>query len=128
MTKKLPMQPVYNDENGHVRFQENKVVRRLLDEAQKRGFGLNELGCCGFPREDQEQFAQLIGYSLSGAGDLSYFSSETLDAAYATLEAGKSEHEARADYLREQLDAFKNAVRPAIAGLFGVHPDDLSQS
>jgi hypothetical protein len=125
VTKKLPMQPVYNDEHGHIRFQENKVVRRLLEESQKRGFGLNELACCGFSSEDQEQFAQLIGYSLSGASDLSYFSSETIEAAHVSFTDRKSEHEARADYLREQLDAFKAAIRPAVAELFGIHPDDL---
>lgn len=126
MTKKMPMQPVINDEHGHLRFDANLVVRRLLDEAQKRGFGLNELACCSFPREHREQFAQLIGYSLSGASDLSYFSTETLEAAHASFTGGKSEHEARADHLRDQLDAFKAAIRPAVAALFGVHPDDLN--
>lgn len=126
MAKKLPMQPVINDEHGHLRFDANLVVRRLLDESQKRGFGMNELAACGFPREHQEQFAQLIGYSLSGASDLSYFSSETLEAARVTFETGKGEHEARADHLRDTLKAFKDCVRPAVAELFGVHPDDLS--
>lgn len=125
MTKKLPMQPVINDEHGHVRFDANLVVRKLLDESQKRGFGMNELACCDLPREHREQFAQLIGYSLSGASELGYFSTETIEAAHASFTEGKTEHEARADYLREQLDAFKVAIRPAVADLFGVHPDDL---
>jgi hypothetical protein len=30
-----------------------------------------------FDREDWEQFAQLIGYSLDGFGELSYVSQET---------------------------------------------------
>ena len=33
----------------------------------------------GFSQEDQEQFAQLIGYSVSGFGDLSYVSDDTFD-------------------------------------------------
>lgn len=125
MAKKLPMQPVINDDHGHLRFDANLVVRRLLDESQKRGFGLNELAACGFPNEHQEQFAQLIGYSLSGASDLSYFSTETIEAAQASFENGKSEHEARADHLRETLDTFKERMRQPVADLYGIHPDDL---
>jgi len=32
-----------------------------------------------FSQEDREQFAQLIGYSLSGFGELSYVSDETCE-------------------------------------------------
>ena len=38
---------------------------------------MNDLNSRVFSIEDREQFAQLIGYSVSGFGDLSYVSDET---------------------------------------------------
>jgi hypothetical protein len=73
-----PLQPLALDPQGILRFQENKVVRFLLEEASKgRQCDLNKIACYDFPQEDQEQFAQLIGYSLSGFSELSYVSDET---------------------------------------------------
>lgn len=46
---------------------------------------MNDLACMEFSQEDREQFAQLIGYSLSGYGDLSYVSDESYDAAESTV-------------------------------------------
>ncbi len=40
----------------------------------------------GFSDEDREQFAQLIGYSLNGFGELSYVSEETYEAAERSAE------------------------------------------
>jgi len=68
------MQPIIKDKNGHARFKENALVRLLLDESQKRGFGLNELARRDFPQSDWEEFYQLIGYSLSGYHELSMVS------------------------------------------------------
>lgn len=81
--KKPPMQPVGWDGKGVVRFQGNAVVRQLLDQSSARGFDLNNLSiaCQDAPQADWEQFAQLIGYSVSGFGDLSYASPETIDKA-----------------------------------------------
>lgn len=75
--------------DGIVRFRENVLVRALLAEAQKRGFGLNELVGVSATQEDQEQFAQLIGYSLSGYHELSYVSDEAaLAASKVAADAG----------------------------------------
>jgi hypothetical protein len=68
------MQPLVTDDNNVIRFRENTLVRKLLDEAQKRGYGLNQLAGRDFPQEDWEQFYQLIGYSLSGYHELSLVS------------------------------------------------------
>ncbi len=72
--KKHPIQPVVVVDGVH-RFKENKIVRFLLEDGP---FDMNDLAiraCQGqFSDEDQEQFAQLIGYSVSGACDLSYVS------------------------------------------------------
>ena len=77
---KHPIQPVEVDSRGVKRFKENKVVRWLLDNGGK---DLNDIARQGFDREEQEQFAQLIGYSLSGASDLGYMSDAVLQAAEA---------------------------------------------
>lgn len=64
------MQPIVFDDQGTARFQENAIVRYILDAGP---FDLNQIACLpGVSREDRAQFAQLIGYSVSGYGDLSY--------------------------------------------------------
>lgn len=79
-----PIQPLATDEHGTVRFRSNAIVRYLLDNG---GIDMNKLACIEFPQEDREQFAQLIGYSLSGFGELDYVTDETYSAAELTLEA-----------------------------------------
>lgn len=74
---KHPMQPVYDD-HGIARFKDNKIVRYLLDNG---GTDLNKIACMQFDQNDEEQFAQLIGYSVGGFGDLSYASAEVIAAA-----------------------------------------------
>jgi len=75
---KVPMQPIVIAGDGVVRFKENKMVSHLLDFAEPLGCGLNELTRMDFSQEDRMQFAQLIGYSVSGYGDLSYASDESV--------------------------------------------------
>lgn len=67
-----PMQPIVMDPHGVVRFKANPIVRLLLDYASERGLDLNKLAIMQFSDEDRSQLAQLIGYSVSGYGDLSY--------------------------------------------------------
>jgi hypothetical protein len=75
----LPLQPLALDEDGVMRFQANAIVRYLLDAGP---FGMNDLANIPFSVEDQEQFAQLIGYSLCGFRELSYVRDETYEAAH----------------------------------------------
>ena len=82
---------------GVMRFKENAIVRRLLDESTKRGYSLNEIardGICleTFSQADWEQFYQLIGYSLGGYHELSQVSDES--ALEATEAAKKVSPEA----------------------------------
>jgi len=70
------MQDIEVDEHGVVRFAENKIVSFLLKNG---GFNMNELA--NFSRDDRQQFAQLIGYSVSGFGDLDYASKKIVEAA-----------------------------------------------
>ncbi len=123
-----PIQPLAKDDMGVVRFKENKLVRELLDHGQRTGFGLNELAVklsgpeCA---DDWRQFAQLIGYSLLGYGDLNYVDDDTYNAATRMYEQGEDERVARVVALQEELDTLREALREPMARLFGVHPDDL---
>lgn len=79
-----PMQHVRWDGKGVIRVRENAIVRWMLDRGQAAGvFDLNDIARTPFPPEDREQFAQLIGYSVSGAGDLSEMSYATMNVADA---------------------------------------------
>lgn len=69
----MPMQPVYVDKHGTNRFVENRIVRYLLDNG---GIDMNAIARLNFPDDHQEQFAQLIGYSLSGFAELDYVTDE----------------------------------------------------
>ena len=75
-----PMQPLVWD-GKVIRFKENALVKYLLDWASARGCSLNELARVPASRTDQEQLAQLIGYSVSGFGELYYARDKTVKAA-----------------------------------------------
>lgn len=79
---KHPLQPVANDGNGVWRFKSNKIIEYLFDSGK---LDLNEIARMRFTAEDKMQLAQLLGYSLSGYGDLSYVTDESYDAAHASL-------------------------------------------
>ena len=119
-----PIQPLALDNNGVMRFKQNAIVRYLLD---KGPFDMNHLACEKFSQEDRVQFAQLIGYSLSGFGELGYVDGDTYDAA-ALIAEGETEDKARIMALTEQLDDLRQDLRKPMAVLFGVHPDDLSKN
>jgi len=78
-----PMQPIMMDDRGVARFRENKYVRFLLDMGP---FDLNKLSRLDFPDEDYEQLMQLIGYSVSGYGDLSTVSRSSVERADTEVE------------------------------------------
>lgn len=80
---KHPIQPLYQDEHGTIRFKENKIVRFLLDAGP---YDMNKIACMPFDNEDREQFAQLIGYSWTGASDLSYVSDRVVEKSMAKYE------------------------------------------
>ncbi len=81
---KLPMQPIHVTDDGTVRFVSNRIVRWLLDAGP---FDMDQIAMLpGITREEHEQFAQLIGYSVSSFGDLSYAQPETVKAADAEAE------------------------------------------
>ena len=70
MKTKHPMQPLVVDAHNVVRFKPNAIVLALLDS--NTVLDLNKIATMDFSVEDRNQLAQLIGYSVSGWGDLSY--------------------------------------------------------
>lgn len=79
----LPMQPVWRDNDGVIRFKPNGIVQYLLDFG---GIDMNLIAIMHkrdgtFTDEEMSQFAQLIGYSVSGFGDLDYVTDEQYKAA-----------------------------------------------
>ena len=71
-----PVQPIVMVD-GVERFKQNAIVRWLLDRDMHI---LNKIAM-DFSREDQEQFYQLTGHSLSGFGGLPFVSAETVARA-----------------------------------------------
>jgi hypothetical protein len=70
------MQPLAWDDHGTLRFKANRIVRDMLDLATKAGImDMNTIAIDAqlhgkYTREEQQQFAQLIGYSLTGYSEL----------------------------------------------------------
>jgi len=115
--KKLPIQPIVDN-----RFVENKIVSYLLD---KGGIDMNKLAIMDFPNDDRSQFAQLIGYSVSGWSTLSYVSDEEYNTA-TTISYENAELEARNQALRDTLDELRTSIKSAALTLFKIHEDDLT--
>ena len=104
------------------RFTENKIVSYLLDAGP---FDMNQLAVMNFDQGDSEQFAQLIGYSVSGFSTLSYVSNETYGAVEAMSNGENNELLARISDLEETIEEMKKHLRPAACAVFSIHPDDL---
>ncbi len=119
---KHPIQPLGKDEHGVLRFKANAIVRFLLDNGP---YDLNQLAVRQFTDEDREQFAQLIGYSLSGVGELGYVKNETYETAARMAGAGQTEDQARIQYLEETLETVRAGLREIVPSVFRIHPDDL---
>jgi hypothetical protein len=108
------MQPLVKDEHGTIRFKENAIVQYLLKQGP---FDMNHLACQRFSAEDREQFAQLIGYSLGGFGELGYVSEEAYNSAEKMYDQGVPELEARNAVLRTELETIRAGVRAPIEQL-----------
>lgn len=121
LEQKHPIQPLVMV-NNVLRFKENAIVSYLLD---KGGFGMNKLAVLPFSREDREQFAQLIGYSHCGFGELGYASDEVYSAAELMHKAGIDEKDARIAVLESNLADVRDGVKKAACAVFSINPDDL---
>jgi hypothetical protein len=76
--KSHPLQPLIQDQHGTLRFKANAIVQFLLEHGPH---DLNKLALMDFSDEDRIQFAQLVGYSLSGFSELSYVDDATYEQA-----------------------------------------------
>ena len=117
-----PIQPMAADENGTVRFKQNKIVDWLWREKK---IDLNEIAMQGFPWEDQQQFAQLLGYSLNGYGDLGYVDHIAYDTAYLMSTLNMSSSEARIVALEGKLAKARAGMQAGVAELFDKHPEEI---
>jgi len=120
----FPLQPIVTIDKV-TRFVSNAIVRRLMEHGRSTGLSLNELAEITFAREDWVQFAQLIGYSLSGFGELSYVTRLDIDRAEAAATAGTDAKDKLIKTLEIQLKDLRDALRPVVAELYNIHPDDL---
>lgn len=104
---KHPFQPLYLDDHGTLRFKPNKIINYLFET---RKLDLNAIASMPFPVEDREQIAQMLGYSHSGFGDLSYVTNETW---YASRNASKfdSSLQARYNAVCNELAELKKTIK-----------------
>lgn len=117
-----PIQPIFKEDNGTVRFKANVIVRRLLDTGP---FDMNDIATWDVTDDDRRQFAQLIGYSLGGYSELMSYVDEEHYQAAAALTDNVDPRDAQIAYLRETIQGIRRALRPALAKLYEMHPDDF---
>ncbi|MDD1958982.1 hypothetical protein NP534_02590 [Pseudomonas sp. 39004] len=82
------MQPVVAAADGVIRFKQNQIIRDMLDLCEKHGLGLSEIAARDYEKDDRSQLMQLIGYSVSG---------------YGNLDCSRAKHVMRADEKAESL-------------------------
>ena len=84
------MQPVEMADDGVIRFKANKIIRWLYNLPKDRPIpDLNEISIIAQTsgwEDDMVQFWQLLGYSVSGYGDLSFVPPEIIERADAEAE------------------------------------------
>lgn len=119
------IQPTVTDINKIVRFKENKIVTYLLDSHPS--VDMNAIARGDFTQDDRQHFAQLIGYSVSGWGGLSYVDDDTYRAVEAMME-GQTETQARISTLQREMNYIREAFREPIARIYGIAPEDLNRT
>lgn len=71
---KYKNQPLIRDFNNCIRFNENRIISKLVEIARRHGYDLSEIAkethSGKFSQGEVEQLLQLIGYSVSGFCDL----------------------------------------------------------
>ena len=110
-----PMQPIEYDESGVIRFKGNAIVRAIVDDAvsltathacHAPGLDLNKIimryHSGMYSREDVEQFWQLMGYSISGYGGLSFIRPSVVAAADEAAEALRNNKNARKKRVKKE--------------------------
>jgi hypothetical protein len=115
-----PIQPIVIDAYGVERFKANAIVAHLANGR------LNELATMDFSDEDWQQLAQLIGYSFSGWGGLSYVTDEAYERAVAAKEAALNALAPLRDAPAGEPDT-SCVICPACTHQFRAIPVDIQQ-
>lgn len=122
---KHPIQPLEIDDHGVIRFKQNKIIGYLFESGK---LSLNDIACMPFDQNDREQLWQLLGYSLSGYGDLSFVSDETYNAARLMFDENVVDsRDARIASLEHELFMIRSTLKGPIARLYGIAPEDLGE-
>ena len=125
----------YSPEDNKLRIYASQRLDRETYERVKaagfatpRGMGLNEIAGLDFTDDDRQQFAQLIGYSLSGYSELQSYVTDEAYATAAQMAHAVDERDARIAALEQKLAELRAAadmLREPVARLLEMHPDDL---
>jgi hypothetical protein len=78
VAKARRLREVYTDTKGVVRFRGNAVVEWLFKNGR---IDLNTIPCHSLPSKDVAEFWQMLGYSVSGYGDLDFIDRMTVEQA-----------------------------------------------
>ena len=114
---KKPFQPVHES-----RFVENEIVSYLLENG---GIDMNQLAMLDFSNEDRVQFAQLIGYSVSGFQSLSYVDVVAYDTAEELKNGATDYKDAQIIALTKQLDEVKKGLSIITSAITFIHNDEI---
>lgn len=130
MAARHPTQPLEHDAQGVLRFKANAIVEHLLEHGRSAypRCDMNTIASMDFSAEDRQQFAQLIGYSLSWYGELDSYVDDTAYSTAAHMADGLDERDARIAALEQklaELRAARDALREPMARLLEMHPDGL---
>lgn len=87
LAEELPVQPVFREMDGRLRFTANEFVRWMFDEGKRRGvYTMESLAILGYPDDHFAQFLQLIGYTVSGFEEHSLVNEHSRERVAAELE------------------------------------------
>ena len=120
MNKPMPIQPTLGG-----RFIPNRIVEKLLETST---LDLNDIARMDFNHQERMQLAQLIGYSVSGFGTLSYVDDETYETVIS-LDSSPEKDQLQAGYdvLIDKFDEVKGHLAQTCSLVFEKHVDDFTQ-
>ncbi len=109
---KHPIQPIEADEHGRMRFKENKIISDAVAEER---IDLNAIARRGYSDEDRAQLSMLIGYSVSGFGELSHVPRDLValvdeHALYPTEKPVELTLQDRVTYLEDELTRLREHI------------------
>lgn len=117
------MRSIELDALGTARFRKNTIVAWLVENGH---VSLNSIiensPKGGWPQEDIEEFWQMLGYSVSGYGDLSFIRPETVEAADKIVE--NLINHVETPPLISQEEAFQRAVKAGMWDGLVSKPED----